>query len=55
MRLSKNFYYERPYAVTGGIQLAGPEQEPKGIWKDRVTGTWKATPQFLEKEMVATK
>ena len=30
VRLSKNFYYERPYTVTGGIKLAGPEQEPKG-------------------------
>ena len=32
VRLSKNSYYERPYTVTGGIQLAGPEQEPKGIY-----------------------
>lgn len=32
VRSSKNFYYERPYAVTGSIQLAGPEQKPKGIW-----------------------
>jgi len=32
VRLSKNSFYERPYAVTGGIQLAGPEQKPKGIY-----------------------
>ena len=32
VRLSKNFYYERPCIVTGDTKLAGPEQEPKGIY-----------------------
>ena len=30
MGKSKNRRYKIPYAVTGGIKLAGPEQEPKG-------------------------
>ena len=32
VRSSKNFYYETPCVVTGGIKLAGPEQEPKGAY-----------------------
>ena len=32
VRTSKNFYYERPCIVTGDTKLAGPEQEPKGIY-----------------------
>lgn len=31
VRRSKHVCHERPYAVTGGIQLAGPEQAPKDI------------------------
>ena len=30
---SKSFYYETPYAVTGGVELAGPEQAPTGIYE----------------------
>ena len=32
VRWSKNFYYETPCIVTGDTKLAGPEQEPKGIY-----------------------
>lgn len=37
---SKTFFYKTPYAVTGGVQLAGPEQAPKGICTDKIIGTW---------------
>lgn len=41
MRLSKNKSYEKPYSVTGIIQLAGLKQAPKYKCTDRYIGTWK--------------
>lgn len=41
MRFSKSLLYEKPYSVTGTIQLTGLKEAPKGICTDRVEGTWK--------------
>ncbi len=54
VRLSKNVYYERPYTVTGGIQLAGPEQEPKGIYV-RIELSERGKLSHILKKMVVTK
>lgn len=43
VRMSKNLVYENPYSVTGTIKLTGSEQNPKGICKDKIIGTWKGT------------
>ncbi len=54
VRLSKNVYYERPYTVIGGIQLAGPEQEPKGIYV-RIELSERGKLSHILKKMVVTK
>ena len=42
VRFSKILLYERPYSVTGTIKLTGLKEAPKGIWKAKIIGTWKA-------------
>ena len=49
MRMSKNRIYESPCNIIGIAELAGSEQKPKGICKDRIIGTRKGI-KSLEKE-----
>lgn len=42
MWISKTYFYETPYSVTGTIKLTGSYQRPKGICIDSNIGTRKA-------------
>lgn len=42
MRISKNYYYERPYTVKGSIKYTGLKVNLKVYGKASQIGTWKA-------------
>lgn len=42
-RMSKNCRYENPSILTGDSVETGLQVAPKGICKDRIIGTWKAS------------
>lgn len=42
-RMSKNFHYENPNTVTGGIENAGVKQAPNLICTDKFKGTLETT------------
>ena len=38
--MSKIYYYESPYTVTGSIKQTGLKELPKSICKDTIIRTW---------------
>ena len=42
VRISKTLRYENPYSAIGTIKQSGLKRLPKGIYKDKTIGTWKA-------------
>ena len=48
MRMSKNRIYENPCNIIGIAKLAGSEQKPKGICKDKIIGTRKGIESLEE-------
>lgn len=49
VRFSKNVPYEKPFYVKGINKLAGLEQAPKDICKDKTIGTRKGTGLAINK------
>ncbi|PAQ16724.1 hypothetical protein CD798_00105 [Bacillaceae bacterium SAOS 7] len=42
VRWSKSCLYETPCRVTGTSKLAGLEDSPKSVCRDKIIGTWEA-------------